>query len=69
MNEYQEQAYLLDPYLEDLLGPVIERFKSHARAMVADPALKPSDERLHCLGLLLYHFFKFRGPKTIGWRS
>ncbi|KAF5311690.1 hypothetical protein D9611_009412 [Ephemerocybe angulata] len=65
LDEYQEQAYLLDPYLEQLVEPVVERLKYHARTLVADPSRKVSQTRFHFLTALLYHYIKFRGSKTI----
>ncbi|KAF8513769.1 TBCD protein [Gautieria morchelliformis] len=69
MEEYQEQAYLLDPYLEKMVTPVIDIFKAHA----ADFAIAQrsgnnapySSARLTRLTRLLYTFIKCRGWKTV----
>lgn len=66
LTGYQEQAYLLDPYLEQLVTPVIEVLKTYAKAQVATPSRQPADLRIFRLGLLLHQYIKFRGAKTIG---
>ena len=60
LDQYQEQAYLLDPYLEELVNPVMEEFKQLVRA--PDSARNDS---LCLLSLVLYHYIKFRGYKSI----
>ncbi|KAI0754966.1 ARM repeat-containing protein [Daedaleopsis nitida] len=63
---YQEQSYLWDPFLEDLVTPVVETLKSHAKQFVRDGvASNVSHMRLDRLASLLYFFVKFRGYKTI----
>ncbi|KAF8133796.1 TBCD protein [Boletus edulis] len=58
LAEYQEQSYLLDPYLEDLVIPVAECLRTHARTVHIRPILGR-------LADLLYNYIKFRGYKTI----
>ncbi|KAH9942878.1 ARM repeat-containing protein [Amylocystis lapponica] len=65
LSEYQEQAYLLDPFLEDLVAPVVEVLKRHAAFYVANPHNTLSGERVNRVALLLYNYVKFRGHKTI----
>ncbi|KAI5896933.1 ARM repeat-containing protein [Schizophyllum commune H4-8] len=60
LDEYQEQPYLADPFLSDLVSPVVDAIKAHART----PAAK-STTRIFRLSSLLYHYVKFRGSKTI----
>ncbi|KAL1950308.1 hypothetical protein VTO73DRAFT_5432 [Trametes versicolor] len=64
-DQYQEQAYLLDPYLEQLFAPVVETLKTHAKKFVSSSSVSVSKWRLHRLSLLVYHFIKFRGYKTM----
>ncbi|KAF7797405.1 hypothetical protein EIP86_008600 [Pleurotus ostreatoroseus] len=61
LDEYQEQAYLLDQYLERLVNPVVEQLKSH----VALTNCSVYKEEIECIALLLYHYVKFRGYKSI----
>ncbi|ESK95004.1 tubulin-specific chaperone d [Moniliophthora roreri MCA 2997] len=56
---YQEQSYLLDPFLERLVTPVAERLKSHAKEVVVDRTLRPSQTRMERLAMLLYGYIKF----------
>lgn len=65
LNYYQEQPYLLDPYLERLLVPVVDKFRIHASAAVSDPKSSVSSSRLIRIAELLYNYIKFRGYKTI----
>ncbi|KAI0657425.1 TBCD protein [Cubamyces menziesii] len=64
-DKYQEQPYLLDPYLEQLFAPVVETLKAHAKKFVSSSSVPVVQMRLHRLALLLYTFIKFRGYKTI----
>lgn len=66
LDEYQEQAYLLDPFLEELVAPVVECLKAHAKVKIANnPDASISESRVGRLALLLYNYIKFRGYKTI----
>ena len=65
LAEYQEQSYLLDPFLEELVTPILEHLKSYARSVVVDPSKCGSSIRVNRLSTLLYHYCKFRGHKTI----
>ncbi|KAF8510075.1 TBCD protein [Hysterangium stoloniferum] len=69
LEEYHEQAYLLDPFLERMVTPIVEVFKTHAAEYIATYTAgnKPmySPERLTRLTVLLYTFIKCRGRKTI----
>ncbi|KAF8583340.1 ARM repeat-containing protein [Ramaria rubella] len=69
LEEYHEQAYLLDPFLERMVTPVVEVFKSHATGYIA-ARLSGNDEsysseRLNNTTFLLYLFIKCRGRKII----
>ncbi|KAJ7780620.1 TBCD protein [Mycena maculata] len=61
LDEYQEQAHLLDPFLEQLVEPVVQAIKRHAQnnTGTTDPA------RIERVALLLYSYVKSRGYKTI----
>ncbi|KAJ7288359.1 TBCD protein [Mycena rebaudengoi] len=66
LDEYQEQAYLLDPFLEQLVSPVVECIKHHAKAAVANSELSnTSAARIERVAALLYSYIKSRGYKTI----
>lgn len=69
LAQYQEQAYLLDPYLEKLVVPVAEALKDHARSFVDSPTKTYSSARVRRVALLLYSYVKFRGYKSIGASS
>ena len=61
LAEYQEQAYLLDPFLERLVTPVVEQFK----ASIIDTAPEQNAENIGHLAILLYYYVNFRGYKAI----
>lgn len=61
---YQEQAHLLDPYLERLVDPVVAQFKS-AIANVSSSQHTLHPENAGLIAILLYYYVKFRGFKTI----
>ncbi|KAF8957293.1 tubulin folding cofactor D C terminal-domain-containing protein [Flammula alnicola] len=56
LDEYQEQSYLLDPYLEDMVAPVVERLKDFAKACIANPSLKYSPWRVDTIARVLYSY-------------
>lgn len=64
LDEYQEQSYLLDPFLEHLVVPVAECLKSHAKVSVSAPGTVFTS-RVGRVALLLYQYIKCRGYKTI----
>ncbi|KAL8277086.1 hypothetical protein RQP46_010514 [Phenoliferia psychrophenolica] len=61
LDEYQEQSYLLDPHLEQLVKPIVERLRAHVNL----PHANLSTRRVERLSRLLYFFTKVRGAKTI----
>lgn len=65
LGEYQEQSYLLDPYLEELVTPVVERLKFYVKTVIGDPSKSCSSVRVNRISTLLYHYMRFRGYKTI----
>ncbi|KZT12037.1 TBCD protein [Laetiporus sulphureus 93-53] len=65
LDEYQEQSYLLDPFLEQLVTPVAEALKAHARNMSGVQRSTAPTIRVARIALLLYSYIKFRGYKTI----
>ncbi|KAF8158379.1 TBCD protein [Crassisporium funariophilum] len=65
LAEYQEQSYLLDPYLEQLVEPIVEKLKTHAKQSIAHPDRSGSSIRVERTALLLYDYVKCRGFKTI----
>lgn len=57
----------MDPYLEEMVLPIIETLKSHVKALVAaDPEGVRVTFRFASICSLLYTFIKFRGYKAIG---
>ncbi|TDL17863.1 ARM repeat-containing protein [Rickenella mellea] len=65
LDQYQEQPYLLDPYLEQLVIPVAQALKGHAKDFVTGQSTAYSSNRLNRLALLMYSYIKFRGYKSI----
>jgi tubulin-specific chaperone D len=59
LAEYQEQSYLLDPYLERLVNPVVEQLKK----LITETTL--SSERIGLIAKLLHIYINFRGYKSI----
>lgn len=64
-GEYQEQPYLLDPFLESLVTPVVEKVKAFARNYEVASSRVPSTGRVERLLLVLYGYIKLRGHKAI----
>ncbi|KAJ7069814.1 TBCD protein [Mycena amicta] len=66
LDEYQEQAHLLDPFLEQLVVPVVESIKHRAQLVYNTTAQDPTNPaRIERVALLLYYYVKSRGYKTI----
>ncbi|KAF7314250.1 TFCD-C domain-containing protein [Mycena kentingensis (nom. inval.)] len=66
LDEYQEQAHLLDPYLEQLVVPVVESIKHRAQLVYNNPGNDPSNPaRTERAAALLYCYIKSRGYKSI----
>ncbi|PCH40083.1 ARM repeat-containing protein [Wolfiporia cocos MD-104 SS10] len=65
LDEYQEQSYLLDPFLEELVTPVVLTLKGHAKRLVSGARPTNANARVGKVALLLYSFVKFRGYKSI----
>ncbi|KZT19455.1 TBCD protein [Neolentinus lepideus HHB14362 ss-1] len=65
LDEYQEQSYLLDPFLESLVTPAAEKLRSHARQCVSTNSSTACISRVGRIATLLYLYTKFRGYKTI----
>lgn len=61
LAEYQEQSYLLDPYLERLVTPVVEQLKKAVTNLNAPEAA----QRISLPAHLLYLYINFRGYKSI----
>jgi hypothetical protein len=68
LDEYQEQAHLLDPFLEQLVEPVVAKIKQYAQSLSAtgDDTTNINSARIERVALLLYSYTKSRGYKTIG---
>ncbi|KAL4251881.1 Tubulin-folding cofactor D [Abortiporus biennis] len=64
-HEYQEQSFLVDPYLESLLVPVVEQLKGITRRPKPLDGTTPEGLSTIRLAVLLYDYIKFRGYKTI----
>ncbi|KAG2047927.1 ARM repeat-containing protein [Suillus hirtellus] len=60
-GEYQEQSFLLDPYLESLVSPVAECLRRYAMACVNARGAQSSRSRVERLADLLHNYIKFRG--------
>jgi len=55
LEKHQEQPEMLDPYLSDILTPLVARMKQHANNTVLEDVSK-----------VLYVLVKVRGYKTVG---
>lgn len=62
MAEYQEQSYLLDPYLEKMTLPLLVRFKQRV-VDVVDRGV--TSEEKWWLAEVTYNLVKTRGAKTV----
>lgn len=57
----------MDPYLEEMVFPIVETLKSHVKVLAAaDPEDVRVTYRFARVCSLLYTFIKFRGYKAIG---
>jgi hypothetical protein len=67
LDAYQEQPFLLDQYLSNMVEPVVEALKKEIRNIVKQDDIA-SDRviRLHQLCTLMYWYSKTRGTKSIG---
>ncbi|KAF8327012.1 ARM repeat-containing protein [Cantharellus anzutake] len=67
LDEYQEQAWLLDPYLERMLTPPIESLRNYTHQYVRTEAKKRPriSSRVTQLAMLIYWITKTRGHKTV----
>lgn len=63
INVYQEQSYLLDPYLEALVSPPARTLQQLVRT--ASTELDPTSSALAALCRLLYVYSKVRGYKIV----
>lgn len=61
LDEYQEQSYLLDPYLDQIVRPPISALQTHIRSS----NIGHEAERIVLLSRLVYFYTKIRGHKTI----
>ncbi|KAI0061711.1 TBCD protein [Artomyces pyxidatus] len=62
---YREQNYLLDPFLEKLVTPVVDKLKAHAQYLADTKQSVQYTKTLTNVGELLYYYIKCRGYKTI----
>ncbi|EGO23938.1 hypothetical protein SERLADRAFT_450239 [Serpula lacrymans var. lacrymans S7.9] len=58
LGEYQEQSYLLDPFLESLVIPVVDCLRRHATMSVSSPDRSTTLVRIGRLAVLLYNYIK-----------
>ncbi|KDQ62420.1 hypothetical protein JAAARDRAFT_189747 [Jaapia argillacea MUCL 33604] len=65
LDEYQEQSYLLDPFLERLIPPIVDKLRTHAACHTSNPTQHTSLKRLRHIPDLLHNYIKCRGYKTI----
>ena len=67
MQQYHEQSYLLDPYLESLVTPVVDRLKYYAKLYAeSDQPAAHLTKKMSRIANLLYYYINFRGYKSIG---
>ncbi|KAH7336897.1 TBCD protein [Rhizoctonia solani] len=66
LDGYQEQPYLLDPFLSKMVEPVVEELKNVIRAVVEQEEISQEKiTRLYQLSTLIYWYSKTRGMKSI----
>jgi len=63
LDEYQEQSYLLDPSLESLVSPLIEKLREE---ILNTGAQALERVRIQRIARLLYFLTKVRGAKVVG---
>ncbi|GAA5998840.1 Cin1p [Rhodotorula paludigena] len=61
LDEFQEQSFLLDPCLEALVSPLLNKLRAEARR----PGARLASKRLSRLARLVYFVTKVRGAKTV----
>lgn len=62
LDEFQEQSFLLDPCLEALVSPLLNKLRAESRR----PGARLASKRLSRLARLVYFVTKVRGAKTVG---
>ncbi|PWN32854.1 ARM repeat-containing protein [Meira miltonrushii] len=66
LDRYQEQNYLLDPYLEAIVGPPVRALQQCTfQSLKGGEASSQIFDDVQRLARLLYHYTKVRGYKTI----
>ncbi|CAE6461319.1 unnamed protein product [Rhizoctonia solani] len=66
LDGYQEQPYLLDPFLGKMVEPVVEELKKVIRTVVEQEEIsQEKTTRLYQLATLMYWYSKTRGMKSI----
>ncbi|CEL62489.1 Tubulin-specific chaperone D OS=Bos taurus GN=TBCD PE=1 SV=1 [Rhizoctonia solani AG-1 IB] len=66
LDEYQEQPYLLDPFLNKMVEPVVEELKNGIRVVLEQEEVnEQKSTRLYQLATLMYWYSKTRGMKSI----
>ncbi|KAG8743529.1 hypothetical protein FRC10_011920 [Ceratobasidium sp. 414] len=66
LDEYQEQPFLLDQYLSNMVEPVVEALKGEIRTTIKqDQVSEDRITRLYQLTTLMYWYSKTRGTKSI----
>ncbi|CAE6412425.1 hypothetical protein ACGC1H_005473 [Rhizoctonia solani] len=67
LDEYQEQPYLLDPFLSKMVEPVVEEVKNVIRVVIEqeEEISQEKTTRLYQLATLIYWYSKTRGMKSI----
>ncbi|KAF8713101.1 Tubulin folding cofactor D C terminal, partial [Rhizoctonia solani] len=66
LDEYQEQPYLLDPFLNKMVEPVVEELKNVIRIVIEYEEInEQKTTRLYQLATLMYWYSKTRGMKSI----
>lgn len=66
LDRYQEQNYLLDPYLEAIVGPPVRALQQCTfKSLKGEGTSSQIFDDVQRLARLLYHYTKVRGYKTI----
>jgi hypothetical protein len=65
-DQYQEQSFLLDPWLDKIVVPPVEAFRQYIAKVVSEDREELISERFFRLARIIYQIVKTRGYKTIG---
>jgi hypothetical protein len=65
-DQYQEQSFLLDPWLDKIVVPPVEALRQYIAKVVSEDREELISSRFFRLARIIYQIVKTRGYKTIG---